>query len=166
MTVPCVAIRVIAFCIHCVQKASTHANRKRSSQIVIYSWRAAQGIGASFVCCEGSFMLFKPCHVATAINSPRELQSGPCIAWLIQSWLKTETRNPHRVRMPHSTPHTGLKCSKLTAGLKHSYSRLYAVNLLCLSPVCGYVRNMFQTYISAAAGVLCLTVYIRYAATT
>ncbi len=60
--------------------------------------------------------------------------------------------------MPHSTPHTGHKCSKLTTGLKSSCSRLGAVNLLRLSPVCSYVGKHVSD-ISAAAGVLYLTAY-------
>ena len=62
------------------------------------------------------------------------------------------TRNPHRVRMPHSAPHMRLKCSKLTAGLKRSCSRLGAVNMLHLSLVCVVMSE-------TSAGVLCLIVY-------
>ncbi len=52
-----------------------------------------------------------------------------------------EARNWHRVRMPHSAPHTGLKRSKLTAGLQRSCSRLGAVNLLHLSTACAVVSE-------------------------
>ncbi len=54
---------------------------------------------------------------------------------------KDKTRNPHRVRTPHSALHMGLKLSKLTAaqGLKGS-----AVNLLHLSPMCSYVSDIAQ----------------------
>ncbi len=63
----------------------------------------------------------------------------------LQQWERT--RNPHRVWMQHGALHTGLKHSKLTAGLRHSCSRLSAVNLLGLSLLCGYVQNMFQTWV-------------------
>ena len=76
----------------------------------------------------------------------------------LQTAIPDKTRNPHRVRMPHSVPHTGLEHSKLPTGLEHSCSRLCAVNLLSL---CGHVRNMFHVSdISAAAGVLCLIAYM------
>ncbi len=85
--------------------------------------------------------------------SPHHTKDAVVVVWgELNLHLPTKTtRKPHRVRMPHSITRltqdltTGFKRSKLTAGLKRSCSRLGVVNLLCLSPMCSYVRNMFQT---------------------
>ena len=49
---------------------------------------------------------------------------------------KSETRNLHTQWGWRMAPHTGFKHGKLPAGLKRSCSRLSAVNLLHLSPMC------------------------------
>ncbi len=56
-----------------------------------------------------------------------------------------------RSRMPDSAPHTGLKHSKLTTGLKRSYSRLCAVNLLCLVSCALMSKTCFRHHCSCTS---------------
>ncbi len=114
--------------------------------------RTLISVEATLICDDVNFQV-TPCN-SNRHKSISRITQNPNKTPNTFSTSTMATRNPHRVRMRHSLPHTRLKHSNLTAELKRRCSRLIAV---LKSHVWLCVKHV--SHISAAAGVLCLIAY-------